>query len=197
MAQVLGNPRDQAAADAVEVGVDLLIPHDWHLLSHLLRRLPTQLHIVGRAVLVLGRCDLGLCCDGDGTQGRRNGHQRGISENSRHLTPPSSALTGSLRLDIAGSVPISTDELAANPGACYAACISQRPHLHPMPLPEHLFKSFWMAGFESACHINRKGVRLDMIAATQHDRFVDEDYARLTQVDIRAVRETVRWHLVD
>lgn len=41
-----------------------------------------------------------------------------------------------------------------------------------------IFSSFWMAGFESACHINGKGIRLDMIHATQHDRFVDEDYAR-------------------
>ena len=32
-----------------------------------------------------------------------------------------------------------------------------------------VFSSFWMGGFESACHITRKGNRLDMIAATQHD----------------------------
>lgn len=54
-----------------------------------------------------------------------------------------------------------------------------------------------MAGFESACHITRKGVRLDMIVATQHDRFVDEDYARLRRVGITSVRDTVRWHLVE
>jgi beta-glucosidase/6-phospho-beta-glucosidase/beta-galactosidase len=62
---------------------------------------------------------------------------------------------------------------------------------------ERVFSSFWMAGFESACHINRDGVRLDMIAATQHDRFVREDYARLVRVGIRTVRDTVRWHLVE
>jgi beta-glucosidase/6-phospho-beta-glucosidase/beta-galactosidase len=62
---------------------------------------------------------------------------------------------------------------------------------------ERVFSSFWMAGFESACHINRHGVRLDMIAATQHDRFVREDYARLVRVGIRTVRDTVRWHLVE
>jgi beta-glucosidase/6-phospho-beta-glucosidase/beta-galactosidase len=54
-----------------------------------------------------------------------------------------------------------------------------------------------MGGFESACHINRAGVRLDMLAATQHDRFVEEDYARLRQVGITSVRDTVRWHLVE
>jgi hypothetical protein len=33
-----------------------------------------------------------------------------------------------------------------------------------------LFRSFWLAGFESACHINRYGQRLDLLAATQHDQ---------------------------
>ena len=60
-----------------------------------------------------------------------------------------------------------------------------------------IFSSFWMAGFESSCHINRHGQRLDMIAATQHDRFVVEDYARLRDVGISTVRDTVRWHLID
>ena len=36
-----------------------------------------------------------------------------------------------------------------------------------------LFSSFWGAGFESACHINKAGVRLDMVASTQHDRWLD------------------------
>jgi beta-glucosidase/6-phospho-beta-glucosidase/beta-galactosidase len=60
-----------------------------------------------------------------------------------------------------------------------------------------IFSSFWMAGFESACHVNSKGVRLDMIHATQHDRFIDEDYENLTRMGLRSVRETVRWHLVE
>ncbi|MCA1650583.1 MAG: beta-glucosidase, partial [Acidobacteria bacterium] len=62
---------------------------------------------------------------------------------------------------------------------------------------DQIFSSFWMAGFESACHINGKGTRLDMIHATQHDRFVDEDYANLATMGIRSVRDTVRWHLVE
>jgi len=65
-----------------------------------------------------------------------------------------------------------------------------------MHRPE-IFSSFWMAGFESACHINRRGARLDMIEATQHDRQVEEDYARLRQFGITSVRDTVRWHLVE
>jgi hypothetical protein len=59
------------------------------------------------------------------------------------------------------------------------------------------FRSFWQAGFESACHVNRAGVRLDLLAATQHDRLAAEDYRRLKEFDIRTVREAVRWHLVD
>jgi beta-glucosidase/6-phospho-beta-glucosidase/beta-galactosidase len=60
-----------------------------------------------------------------------------------------------------------------------------------------LFSSFWMAGFESACHVNGHGVRLDMIHATQHDRLIDEDYANVASLGIRSVRDTVRWHLVE
>jgi beta-glucosidase/6-phospho-beta-glucosidase/beta-galactosidase len=54
-----------------------------------------------------------------------------------------------------------------------------------------------MGGFESSCHINGKGRRLDMLAATQHDRFADADYARLRQMGISSVRDTVRWHLIE
>ena len=72
----------------------------------------------------------------------------------------------------------------------------------PSPLPNRhgvssLFRSFWIAGFESACHINSCGVRIDMVSATQHDRQVDEDYARLADWGISTVREGARWHLID
>jgi hypothetical protein len=60
-----------------------------------------------------------------------------------------------------------------------------------------LFRSFWMAGFESACHINSQGHRLDLIAATQHDALVDDDYARLKELNILTAREGMRWHLID
>jgi beta-glucosidase/6-phospho-beta-glucosidase/beta-galactosidase len=60
-----------------------------------------------------------------------------------------------------------------------------------------LFRSFWMAGFESATHRIKSGHRLDMMAATQHDRFVADDYARLQQMGVAAARDTVRWHLVE
>ena len=47
-----------------------------------------------------------------------------------------------------------------------------------------LFRSFWMGGFESACHINFAGQRLDMICATQHDTSASDDYARLRTLGI-------------
>jgi hypothetical protein len=59
------------------------------------------------------------------------------------------------------------------------------------------FKSFWLGGFESACHINSRRCRLDMTAATQHDRFAEPDYARLKSLGIHGCRDGVRWHLIE
>lgn len=60
-----------------------------------------------------------------------------------------------------------------------------------------LFRSFWLGGFESAHHINHRGVRLDLIAATEHDAQVDGDYARLRAHGFLTVREGMRWPLID
>jgi beta-glucosidase/6-phospho-beta-glucosidase/beta-galactosidase len=60
-----------------------------------------------------------------------------------------------------------------------------------------LFRSFWLGGFESAHHINQRGIRLDLVSATQHDVQVDEDYARLARHGFRTVREGMRWPLID
>ena len=60
-----------------------------------------------------------------------------------------------------------------------------------------LFRSFWQAGFESACQINIRKERIDLLAATQHDVQADEDYARLADFGIRTVREGIRWPLVE
>src|SRR6188768_654105 len=65
------------------------------------------------------------------------------------------------------------------------------------PARPHVFDSFWMGGFEAATHVNGSGRRLDMIAATEHDVQVDEDYARLRSLGIRTVRDAVRWHLIE
>lgn len=67
----------------------------------------------------------------------------------------------------------------------------------PQQVAEPPFASFWMGGFESASHINRAGVRVDMIAATQHDRLAQVDYGLLRDAGIRTAREGFRWHLVE
>jgi hypothetical protein len=60
-----------------------------------------------------------------------------------------------------------------------------------------VFRSFFLAGFECATGYNAHGEWIDQIAATQHDRYADDDYRRVREVGIRAVREAVRWPLVD
>src|SRR4051812_35171869 len=60
-----------------------------------------------------------------------------------------------------------------------------------------VFRSFWMGGFESSCHVNEAGVRLDMLQATQHDRFVVQDYRGLRTMGLGGARDTVRWHRVE
>lgn len=54
-----------------------------------------------------------------------------------------------------------------------------------------------MAGFESACHINTLGQRLDMIASVQHDIEAENDYRMISEFGFRSARDGIRWHLVD
>jgi hypothetical protein len=60
-----------------------------------------------------------------------------------------------------------------------------------------VFASFLQAGFECSTQLLRSGRRLDLIASTQHERLVREDYQRLIQLGVLTVREGLRWHLVD
>lgn len=53
--------------------------------------------------------------------------------------------------------------------------------------------SWYIAGFECTTHRNSHGKRLDLIAATKHDRFAAEDYERIAHAGILAAREGVRW----
>jgi beta-glucosidase/6-phospho-beta-glucosidase/beta-galactosidase len=62
---------------------------------------------------------------------------------------------------------------------------------------KRLFASFFQAGFECSTHKLKRGKRLDLIASTQHDRFLTEDYQRLIDCNIRTVREGIRWHLIE
>jgi hypothetical protein len=59
-----------------------------------------------------------------------------------------------------------------------------------------LFRSFFLGGFECSTHVRKDGRRLDLIASTHHDLLAEEDYRQVAEHGIRAVRDGVRWHLV-
>jgi hypothetical protein len=54
-----------------------------------------------------------------------------------------------------------------------------------------------MAGFECSCHRRGDGRRLDVIAATGHDRWAAEDYARARRLGMETVRDGARWHRIE
>jgi hypothetical protein len=60
-----------------------------------------------------------------------------------------------------------------------------------------LTKSFWIGGFECACQRRRDGRRLDLLAATGHERWQAADYVRLRRFGIATAREGVRWHRIE
>lgn len=60
-----------------------------------------------------------------------------------------------------------------------------------------LFRSFFHGGFECSSHCLKDGRRLDQLAATRHDEFAAEDYARLRAHGIAVAREGIRWHLIE
>jgi len=60
-----------------------------------------------------------------------------------------------------------------------------------------LFQSPFLGGFECSTHRRHDGRRLDLIAATGHDRLAAEDYRSLLRHGIRTVRDGVRWHLIE
>jgi beta-glucosidase/6-phospho-beta-glucosidase/beta-galactosidase len=59
------------------------------------------------------------------------------------------------------------------------------------------FRSFFMGGFECSTHRLRSGRRLDVVAATSHDRFALQDYTRLAKAGLRTARDGLRWHLIE
>jgi hypothetical protein len=60
-----------------------------------------------------------------------------------------------------------------------------------------LFSTYFLAGFECTTGFNREGDWIDVIDETRHLRHADADYRRLCDVGIRAVRDGIRWPLVD
>ncbi|TFW35377.1 family 1 glycosylhydrolase [Massilia horti] len=60
-----------------------------------------------------------------------------------------------------------------------------------------MFRSFFLGGFECMAGYNRDGDWVDMVQATSHLKYVDADYRRLCEVGIHAVRDGIRWPVVD
>lgn len=60
-----------------------------------------------------------------------------------------------------------------------------------------MFKSFFLGGFECSSHRRKDGRRLDLLAATAHDRFAEQDYRALARHDVRTARDGLRWHLIE
>lgn len=58
-------------------------------------------------------------------------------------------------------------------------------------------KSFWMAGFEGADHVNGHGTPLDMVALSHHDEHLEGDYRALSAWGVRTVRESMGWRLCE
>lgn len=60
-----------------------------------------------------------------------------------------------------------------------------------------LFASFFMAGFECASQKRRDGRRLDLLAATHHDRLAEPDYRQALAHGLKAARDGLRWHRIE
>lgn len=53
------------------------------------------------------------------------------------------------------------------------------------------------AGFECSTHLRRNGRRVDVIAATAHDRFAERDYRLVAGHGMAFVRDGLRWHRIE
>lgn len=60
-----------------------------------------------------------------------------------------------------------------------------------------MFGGMFLGGFE--CSTQRRGdrLRLDLIAATQHDELCEQDYALLRRHGFAGARDGFRWHLIE
>lgn len=71
-------------------------------------------------------------------------------------------------------------------------------HMHPGDAPRLApLASFFLGGFECSTKIRADGRRLDLLAATGHDRWAEQDYRRLRQHGLAAARDGMRWHLIE
>lgn len=66
-----------------------------------------------------------------------------------------------------------------------------------LPLNINPFKSFLMGGFECADQQNAFGNRVDLYKASGHDRYLEEDYDRVSEIGVKTIREGIRWSVVE
>jgi beta-glucosidase/6-phospho-beta-glucosidase/beta-galactosidase len=59
------------------------------------------------------------------------------------------------------------------------------------------FQSFWMGGFECTDQVNAFGHRVDFLNITRHLELLAEDYRALKLLNIRTVREGIRWSRIE
>ncbi len=71
------------------------------------------------------------------------------------------------------------------------------PGQAPLVRPLLAVPGFLFGGYECSAQVDRSGARRDMVAATQHDRFREEDYAAARGIGMRVIREGVPWHRMD
>ncbi|AWN37161.1 beta-glucosidase [Methylobacterium radiodurans] len=67
----------------------------------------------------------------------------------------------------------------------------------PVRPPGSPFRSLFLGGFECSTHRRADGRRLDLVAATGHDRHALADYRALTEHGMLAARDGLRWHRIE
>ena len=60
-----------------------------------------------------------------------------------------------------------------------------------------IFQSFLQGGFEGSTHRRLDGHRLDIIAASGHDKLAMIDYALASDAGLSTIRDTLRWQLIE
>lgn len=60
-----------------------------------------------------------------------------------------------------------------------------------------IFRSYWIAGYEGADHINGRQLAQSMNDANRHHQKIDADYALLKQFHMYTVRESVGWRITE
>ena len=68
------------------------------------------------------------------------------------------------------------------------------PQAHPGDAP---FPTFFGGGFECSTHRRGDGQRLDLLAATAHDRWAADDYYTLARQGLGWARDGLRWHRIE